>query len=674
MVRKSQLDDYHRDLIDLRNKIDSLRSDPILYSFSSDSATYHSHLYKLTSPGTEPPDTAFEIALTNVSELQARVDHMVNKLNSSLEQIEIFKKGLASKTFDRELPNLGGPIVYIRPFAEILNVSGIKGRIALDYYMRVNKNKIILLLLLICVSTIFLTNLQRTLSSRQLLNENHSGQLVLRHPVLSATMIVLSIFQFIFPDPPFIFNALLWTISAICLTIIFRKVISKYWMQAWLIMFALFLLACADNLILIASRTERWMMLTLAVAGAVSSLVILALGHREQLREKWIVYFIGFVAITEIISIVANIFGRYNLSKTFLTSGLFNVIIALVLLWTVRLINEGLSLASRAYSMPDKKLFYINFERVGRKAPPIFYIFLFIGWFVLFARNFYAYKSIADPVRSFILQKRSIGDFSFTIGSLVEFFLLLILSTMISRVVSYFASDRLHGDGSDPQKRGIGSWLLLIRIAIIAMGLLLAFAAAGIPMDRLTIILSALGVGIGFGLQTIVNNLVSGLIISFEKPLNVGDIVDIGDKSGVVKSIGFRSSVIATWEGSYVVIPNGDLLNRHMVNWTHDNSTRRVDIRVGVSYGTDLEKTKKLLEDIMKEDERVLKFPAPSALASKFNNTAIEMRLLFWVKNIREWLKVKSDVISAIDIAFKAHDIVIRFPPPEPVPAPPKPV
>jgi small-conductance mechanosensitive channel len=312
-------------------------------------------------------------------------------------------------------------------------------------------------------------------------------------------------------------------------------------------------------------------MLALSAAGIICGSVILLIGRRQELREKLIVYFIAFVVLIQIISMVANIYGRYNLSKTCLTSVFFNVVIALLFLWTLRFTNEILSLAATAYNIGDRKLFYFSFNRLGDKPRPIFYLILVVGWFVLFARNFYISKIFADPIVDFIVQKRKIGEFSFTIGSVILFFLILYISALISRIVSFFASDRYDELAVNKQKRGIGSWLLIIRISIITAGLLLAFATLGIPMNQLTIILSALSVGIGFGLQALVNNLVSGLIISFEKPVNVGDFVEVGGHSGTIKSIGFRSSIISIGDGSQVVIPNGDLLNQHLVNWTHDN-------------------------------------------------------------------------------------------------------
>lgn len=181
-------------------------------------------------------------------------------------------------------------------------------------------------------------------------------------------------------------------------------------------------------------------------------------------------------------------------------------------------------------------------------------------------------------------------------------------------------------------------------------------------MDKITIIISALGIGIGFGLQALVNNLVSGLIISFEKPVNVGDIVEIGTRSGVMKSIGFRSSVMYTWDGADVVIPNGDLLNQHLVNWTLGNTKRRIDILISVAYGTDLEKTKQILEDLAKNDNRVLRVPAPAVLVKEFSNSSINLRLLIWVYDAVEYTNVQSDIISAIDIAFKENNIIIPFP------------
>jgi len=181
-------------------------------------------------------------------------------------------------------------------------------------------------------------------------------------------------------------------------------------------------------------------------------------------------------------------------------------------------------------------------------------------------------------------------------------------------------------------------------------------------MDRLTMILSALGVGIGFGLNTLINNLVSGLILAFEKPVNLDDIVEIGGQTGKMKSIGIRSSVITTYDGSEVIIPNGDLLNQHLVNWTMGSSRRRYEIQIGVAYGTDLNRTKLLLMEILHEHKQILKNPEPIVLATNFGESSIDFVVKYWVSHFNFGLDVKSDLILSIDNIFKENNIVIPFP------------
>jgi potassium-dependent mechanosensitive channel len=662
--RKSSLDQYYKTLARLRNTIDSLYKEDILYKFSSDSAVLMRYIERLNVVLQEiqPIDSALKKTLLKISDLQPSVNRMVSRLNSSIDQIGAFQLELSYKQFRRETSNLGGPVKYVRRFNEIISFSLIKGWLSFIFYVRNEIGKIFFLLVLIIACTIFLVNLKRNLQKQNLLHKNSREQCVLKYPVLSALVIVLNIFQFAFIDPPFVFSILIWIVSGISLTFILKNVVAKYWMVSWLVLFFLFLLACFDGLILQASRPERWIMAGLSVSGIVCGSVIMLGGHRKDLKVKLFIYFIGFVVIMQIASLLNNSYGRYNISKTCLTAGFFNLVLAILFFWTLFFVDQVLALAARVYNKPGKKLFSINFERLGGKLPPVFYILLFVGWFVLFARNFYAYKFISVPIQNFFIQKRTIGEFSFTIGKVFEFFLILYISGMISRIVSFFASGRSAGQSSADRKSGIGSWLLIIRISIISLGVLLAFAAVGIPMDRLTIILSALSVGIGFGLQNLVNNLVSGLIISVEKPVGVGDIVEIGGQSGTVKSIGFRSSIITTAAGADVVIPNGEVLNQHLVNWTRENTSRSVDIPVGVAYGTNLEQAIEILEGLPVKDERILLVPKPSVVIKQFNNSAIDMQLSFWVKNITDAVGIKSDIMLAIDRAFKENSIKIPVP------------
>jgi potassium efflux system protein len=666
-ARKKQIDLYEKNLINFRLKTDSIQADPAVYHFPQDSVQIRKYLHKLTLVVRDiaPTDTVLKYATNNVHKLQEKVNLMANRLNNNLAEIEDYQKNLASKTFDREFPDLGADVGYVRPFDQIIHFSGIKAGLTLLFYAEDNSGKICLVLICVAISTFFIRSLKQIINHQDSENKALAGERVLQYPFLSAIVIVLNLGQFIFPEPPFVFNCLFWLISGVCLTFIFKRFISWYWMMVWLTYLGFFILSCGDNIILQASRTERWGMLVLATLGLIFGLYVLIWGRKYELREKLTLYFITLVVVLETLSVIANIYGRYNLSKSLLTSGYLSVVIGILFLWTIRLINEGLYIASTIYTHQDKKLFYINFNRVGEKVPTLFYMALILGWFILFGRNFYVFKFISDPLKQFFFEDRTVGSYTFTINNLLVFFVILSVSILASRIVSYFVSEKNTGpvvSGEEKRKAGVGSWLLLIRVFIISMGLFLALAAAGFPIERITLIIGALGVGVGFGLQTLVNNLVSGLIIAFEKPVNVGDFVEIAGQNGTVKSIGFRSSVISKWDGPDIVIPNGDLLNSHLVNWTLAGSKRQMDIVIGVAYGTDLQKPQQILLDLMDAHERIHHNPKPVVLFLNFNSSSIDMKAIFWVRDYKEGASVKSEMIKAIDVAFREHEIIIPFP------------
>jgi len=204
--------------------------------------------------------------------------------------------------------------------------------------------------------------------------------------------------------------------------------------------------------------------------------------------------------------------------------------------------------------------------------------------------------------------------------------------------------------------------VLLIRLGIYIMGIIIAFVASGIPMDKLTIIIGALGVGIGFGLQNVVNNLVSGVILAFEKPIQIGDVVEIGTRMGVVNEIGIRSSKISTYEGSTVIIPNGDLIAQHIVNWTHENTNRRIEVLVGVAYGSDVNTCQDVIEEVVQSHKQVINYPRPAILLERLGNSSVDFRILFWTGDIANWIQTKSDIMTAIYKKFEEKGIQIPFP------------
>ena len=181
-------------------------------------------------------------------------------------------------------------------------------------------------------------------------------------------------------------------------------------------------------------------------------------------------------------------------------------------------------------------------------------------------------------------------------------------------------------------------------------------------MSRFALVLSALSVGIGIGLQGVVNNFVSGLILLFERPLKVGDTVEVDDVRGEIRRIGLRSTTVRTWDGSESVIPNGQFIGDKFTNWTLSDQLRRIQIDVGVAYGTDPERVIEILKEIAEANPRVMEAPAPRALMTAFGESSLNFQLRAWTEDMGDWTGVRSELTIAINAKLAEVGIVIPFP------------
>jgi small-conductance mechanosensitive channel len=202
----------------------------------------------------------------------------------------------------------------------------------------------------------------------------------------------------------------------------------------------------------------------------------------------------------------------------------------------------------------------------------------------------------------------------------------------------------------------------LVHYALILIGLLLALVELGFELTKITIILSALGVGIGFGLQGIVNNFVSGLVLLFERPIKVGDYIQLGEQWATIQKIGLRATVVQTWDRSEIVVPNSDLVSNQVTNWTLSDRMSRIIIPVGVEYGSDVPLVKETLEKCAMASSKVLRMPEPQILFLRFGESSLDFELRVWISDIDERIQLTSDLHQEIDRRFREAGIVIAFP------------
>ncbi|WP_182983915.1 mechanosensitive ion channel family protein [Sphingobacterium sp. UME9] len=660
---KRDMDRYQDRLTNYQLDLDSLSNDPALFVISKDSANLARYMGRIRVIAREISPITLKLAerINSVHELQNKINIELARLESDMEEVRYYQNQLSNRTIARNFVNIWIPSNFERPQHEILFFSFVKAKWLYFYYLRAHLGKLLFFFLATLVVVSYVYVLRRRINDKNLVQSS----LLLRRPLLSGIIIGLCVMQFIFPAPPFVFTITILTVASIFLSLVFRPAITGYWMAIWLSILTLFILAGLDNLVLQPSRSERWLILVIAILTClVGLLALLNKKRRDEIKERWILFPIAFMVFLEFASIIMNLFGRFNLSKVLLIAGLTNAVVFILFLWVIRLVNDGLQLASSVYEKQERRLFFINYNRVGKRAPAFFYAVLIVGWFVLFGRNFYEFRFLADPLKDFLETEHPLGSYQFSVYNLVVFLLIMVCATVLSKIVSYFAADSQweKKEGVAQNKFRLGSWILLVRITIIVIGFFLAFSALGIPVQQIGIIIGALGVGIGFGLQTLVNNLVSGLIIAFEKPVNVDDLIEIGGKSGKVKSIGFRSSVIATAEGADLIMPNGDLLNAHVMNWSQGGAKKRLSIRLEVKYGVDLERVTQLLKKILEEDGQILSSSGTAVQFVQVTSQAVVVELYFWIRISKDSGGVKSGLLTKIYTAFADEGIDMALP------------
>jgi potassium-dependent mechanosensitive channel len=197
---------------------------------------------------------------------------------------------------------------------------------------------------------------------------------------------------------------------------------------------------------------------------------------------------------------------------------------------------------------------------------------------------------------------------------------------------------------------------------IIALGIYIGLETVGIDLSALTIFAGVVGIGVGFGLQNIANNFISGLIILVERPIKKGDFIEIGNVLGTVTEIRARSTIIRTRDNIDMIVPNSDFLSQIVVNWSHGNPITRLHVPIGVAYGSDTQRVKEVLSQIAANHHNVLRIPEPKVWFKGFGESSLDFELLAWTDKPDQIFTLKSDLNFAIDSAFRENHITIPFP------------
>jgi potassium efflux system protein len=254
----------------------------------------------------------------------------------------------------------------------------------------------------------------------------------------------------------------------------------------------------------------------------------------------------------------------------------------------------------------------------------------------------------------------SVGDSIFTLMGLLSAALILFFSHLLIRLWRHVLSTRILARSG--LETGLQHSMTSITVYLLwGAGVLVALHAFGLSSTSLTVAFGALGIGLGFGLQNIFNNFISGIILLFERPIQVGDSVEINGIWAEVKKIRFRSTVVQTFDNASLIIPNSEFISSQVTNWSFRDLTLRIKVSVGVAYGSDIEQVRSSLLEIAGRIENVLAYPRPDVLFSDFGDSALIFVLRVWT-DVDNMLKVGTAIRFEIDRVFRERNIEIAFP------------
>ena len=323
-------------------------------------------------------------------------------------------------------------------------------------------------------------------------------------------------------------------------------------------------------------------------------------------------------------------------------SEMIKILYATIAMYAIAMVLEGfVVLVIKGRSTQALHVLKIYKQQMERKIILAIKLVLIFFWVRMVLRSFGLHQATWDWILEIADNKWKLGTIEISLAAIFSFIIILVIAFFLARVVQVILTTEIFSRLKLP--RGVpGAISALARYFIIGLGFFMAISAIGVDLGKFGLLAGAMGVGLGFGLRNIIENFVSGLIIIFERPIEVGDTVEVGNVFGNVEKIGIRSSTVQTFDGSEVIVPNGSLISKEVINWTLSDRRRRIQLPVKVAFGNDPHKVLELLLKVAGEHAGVLNTPEPQAFFNGFGDNYLDFTLYYWISD--NILQIKSEM------------------------------
>jgi len=652
---RATLFQYNTDLVSMTSETAAFAKDSLLRNLVRDSlyrAMYTSELQELLQKwDTARKTTAANLASINA--LQSAITPPYFLTTDLLDDVARMKTTITSRLFQKEYPYL-----WERGRSDAGSTGDLAARSArterelMGFFLQLNWGYYIYALLIGLSFGFWVWNNFRKMGE---LPGDVTLHYIHRVPVLASLAVMLNILPFFDLDAPTVFTQLGQFILMIVVSVLFWMTWPRKYFLYWGLLLFLYVCYGVTGPLLVAKWDARlWLLLLNACSMVVAYVCLRKIVHLfpypRTVRIVWWLC-LGLNGL----SILCNVFGRLSLAKIFSSASMFGLIQVIVLTVFIDTVLEAFTLQT-AVSRRDERRKGLAplFERMQRGVERFLLALAFITWLVAFAINLNVYDAVYAAVARVWNHVVHLGSISFKLGNVLLFIGIVYCANVLQKYIGY-----LYGSADEPgtpQPGKKGSQLVMVRLILIIAGFLLAIAASGLPIDRITIVLGALGVGIGLGLQTIVNNLVSGIILIFERPFQLGDYIELNGKKGMVRDIGIRASRMVTEAGNEIIMPNGDLLAGEVINWTVRNNQVRLEMPITVEAGPSFESVVRGVEEALSGHPDLLS-DKPNVLLNTSTDKTLSITVLVWVSNVAQLQTIKSEVLDLLYQKFREKGI-----------------
>ncbi len=481
---------------------------------------------------------------------------------------------------------------------------------------------------------------------------------VFTHPVSSALVLTLLASSSFYPQPPLIFTRVVRVAATLPLLRVLYGLVDPPIVPGLFALGAFFIIDQLRGALSGLTSIEQLLFLLEILAGVVLLVWMLRRGRIRQSRAArspqlvvWLERGARLLLVLLGVALLAGILGFMQLARV-VAGAVFGSGYAAMLLFAVRRFAQGLwAFALRTPTLRRSRMVERHRALLQARGERVL-TWIAAGLWVLAAlSSAELYRPASDALQAGLAASLTIGKFSISLGDVIAFAATIALSMVVSRFTRFVLAEdvypRVH------LARGLPyAFSTILHYVILLLGVMVGLAAAGVNLDRLALLAGAFSVGAGFGLQNVVNNFISGLILLFERPIQVGDTVQIGAVTGEIRRIGIRSSTVRTEEGAEVILPNGTLISDPVTNWTSSTRMRQITLTVSVPSGSSPETVIETLTSVAAGHRFVLKTPAPTALYAGFADNALNFQLDLWTDHVEQWGTIRSELGMAITKAF----------------------